>query len=207
LYLANCDTVDTTIRRPRRAEVAETESPVKIEKIVEEGEKACPRFGCKEIIRKINAAGKKNREERDDLAHEQHKVDDELNELDDNANNLEDEANKVDAQTQSFRSTKSEADAKFIGAAARKKFLEKEMAELNTKIMLAEQEKGNMKNLLKDLVKTLSNLMWKGKRLSTAEESATRSYIPSLSIIQSNGAKRETADKIGNTSYYGNIAF
>jgi len=205
LYLANCDTVDTTIRRPRKTEVADLESPVKIEKIVEEGEKACQKLGCKEIIRKINAAGKKNRDERDDLAHEQRRIDDDLNELEDNANSLEEEANRIDSQAQNFQMIKSDLDAKLISAVSKNKSLEKEMAQLNTKIMLAEQEKRNIKNSLKDLVKTLSNLMWKGKRLSTAEESATRSYIPSLRIIQPNQAKRNNADKIVNTSYYGDL--
>ena len=68
LFLANCDAVDTTIRKQRAS--SEPSSSIKMEGL-QEGEKPCTKTACIDLLRRINVAGKKNRDEREDLAYEQ----------------------------------------------------------------------------------------------------------------------------------------
>lgn len=68
LFLANCDAVDTTIRKQRTS--SGPSSSIKVEGL-QEGEKPCMKNGCIDVQRRITVAGKKNRDEREDLAYEQ----------------------------------------------------------------------------------------------------------------------------------------
>ena len=202
LYLANVDSEDTTVRRQRKTEDNDSTTSTKVEK-QEEAEKKCARPGCLDVIRKINTAGKKNRDEREDIAFEQQVADDECGELEEHANSLDEECNKLDSDTNNFESTKTDMNNRLESAISRQVFLSKETIELNRKLMVAQTERSQLKSQIKSLVKTISNLMWKGKRLSTAEESSLRSYIPSIHIKHPDPIMKDRAEKISSTSYYG----
>ena len=203
MYLANIDTDDTTIRVNKSKETSNLNVNRNDDSESVSSENKCTNIACQEVIRKINVAGKKNRTERDDLAYEQSNVNLELNDLEDILGSLEAECNKIDNDAQSFESTKTEMISKLGKLEAKKKYTEKETQDLNSKIMMAETERGTLKNKVQDLSKMLSNLMWKGKRVATADEVRGRNIIPSIHITRANEKKVTAAGVLSNTPYYG----
>lgn len=201
LYLANCDTEDTTVRRSRSTD----ESPSVYAPKKEEGENKCTRPGCLDIIRKINASGKKNKDERNDIYCEQQIADEELKDIEAFAKGLEEEFAKVESDSNSFEVNKTEVSTKFKEMTSKKEAILKSNLDLTNRIMIAQSERSKCIQNIQVLSQTISNLMWKGKRLSTAEENASRLYIPHITITQASPQVKEKADSISSTSYYGKL--
>ena len=167
LYLANCDTVDTTARKSRTSEIS-----VPVEKL-EDGEKPCMKIGCKDVQRRISVAGKRNRDEREDLAYEQQTVEEELYSLEDTANGLEEDCNRCEADANNLENEKNEVLSKLGLAKDRNASLKEEEKLVISKILLAENERTIWKSNVNALAKIISNLMWKGQRMLTATLSQT----------------------------------
>jgi hypothetical protein len=201
LYLANCDTEDTTVRKTRDINSIGPSTTAAVK--MDEGENKCTRPGCLDVIRRINAAGKKNRDEQADILFEQKIADDDLKDVEALVAGLEEDFARVEADTNNYEMNKSEMAASLKNASEKKQRLLKDNLDLANRIMVAQSEKSKRTLEIQSLAHTISNLMWRGKRLTTAEDAASRSYIPNIHISRSSPQTKEKAESIASTSYYG----
>lgn len=132
-------------------------------------------------------------------------IDAENRELDETLNGLEEENSKYEADMSQLETTQREQTTKLELSRVKFATIQREQAEFQSKILMAENERSTLKNIIKDLEKTISNLMWKGKRVTTAEANG-RLIIPNIRITKTDQALLRKASEVSKTSYYALVA-
>ena len=160
----------------------------------------CQKVPCKKVALEIVQSFRKNKEERTELKMELEEVETEAGDVEILSRQMEEESERSDNDTTMYEKQKLHGEEKLVIRNQRKEITKRTSLELQSKLVAAENEIANRRNELNDLAKAVKSLMWKGRRISTADREEEK--IPDMYIRVMDDFEISKADEIYKTSYY-----